>query len=179
MFWLQLLFHLAALAVFAWFTIEYEVPKNAHLILANGSANDLKAGFHARRTWVRFWWWLACCALGCLPPLLWGGVGSGVGFSFAALGILLAGFFLRTFGPLLNVALSLDYKKRFYASPQSDSFPDAYVWREVRSNFPGQSDAELQENANTINQAFLNIVFGGCFLLYVALMVLASGVLNS
>lgn len=173
MFWLQLLFHLAALAVFAWFTIEYEVPKNAHLILANGSADDLKAGFHARRTWVRFWWWLACCALGCLPPLLWGD-GHGIGFSFAALGLLLAGFFLRTFGPLLNVALSLDYKKRFYASSQSDSFPDSYVWRQVREKFPSRPDVELQEHANTVNQAFLNMVFIGCLVLYLALIIIAD-----
>jgi hypothetical protein len=174
MFWLQLLFHLAALAVFAWFTIEHEVPLNAHMILTNGSADDLKAGFHSRRTWVRFWWWLACCLGGSLPPLL-GGVVAGVGYSFAALGILLAGFFLRTFGPLLNVTLSLDYKQRFYASPQSDSFPDAYVWRQVREGFPGRPDAQLQQHANTINHAFLNMTLGGCILLYIVLMVLASG----
>jgi hypothetical protein len=177
MYWLQIVFHLAALAVFAWFTIEHEVPLNAQLILANGSANDLKAGFHARRTWVRFWWWLGCCVGGCLPPLLLGW-GHGVGYSFAALGIVLAGFFLRTFGPLLNVTLSLDYKKRFYASPQSDSFPDAHVWRHVRDGFPGRPDNELQEQANTINHVFLNMVFGGCLLLYVALMVLASGLIK-
>jgi hypothetical protein len=177
MIWLQLLFHLPALAVFAWFTIEHEVPLNAHLILANGSADDLKAGFHARRTWVRFWWWLACCVGGSLPPLLWGGV-VGVGFSFAALGILLAGFFLRTFGPLLNVTLRLDYKQRFYASPASGSFPDAYVWRQVREQFPNRADAELQQHANSINHAFLNMVFVGCLVLYVALMVLAIGLVK-
>lgn len=177
MVWLQLLFHLAALAVFAWFTIEHEVPLNAHMILTNGSADDLKAGFHARRTWVRFWWWLACSVGGSLTPLLWGGV-AGVGYSFAALGIVLAGFFLRTFGPLLNVTLSLDYKQRFYASPQSASFPDAYVWHHVRENSPGRPDATLQQQANAVNQVFLNIVFVGCLLLYLALMVLAIGLIK-
>lgn len=38
----------------------------------------------------------------------------------------------------------------------------------------GRADAELQEQANTVNHAFLNIVFVGGLGLYVALIVLAQ-----
>ena len=165
-----LLTHAAALAVWAWFTVYYETPLNVRQITGNGSADNLKAGWHQRRTWVRFWWWLACTVLGSV-------VAGWPGFvlSFGALGALLAGFFLRTFGPLLNHGLKLDYKSRFYASPVSASFPDAYIWRETRQHWPGQSDAGLQGRANLLNQWFLNLALLGCVLLYVAL--LATGCL--
>jgi len=163
-----LLSHAIALLVFAWFTIRYEAPLNVRMITDNGSADDLKRGFHQRRTWVRFWWWLACVALGS-TPLLWGG-GKGWVLPVGALGTLLAVFFLRTFGPLLNHGLKLDYKSRFYASPKSASFPDAYVWRHVRQGFPNESDEALQGRANLVNQYWLNTCLVGGLVLYVALM---------
>jgi hypothetical protein len=159
----------AALGILGWAEfVQWEVRRNADLIKANGAADDLKHGFHARRTWIRFWWWLGCTVTGCLPPLLWGGVrGDGLALLFAGLGILLAGYFMRTFNPQLNVAMGLDYKARFYVSPSPTAarWPDQYVWQRLR-----QSEAEpTQENANFILQHYLNIVLGLSILLFLAL----------
>lgn len=156
----MLLSQLVVLATWLWFIVRYEVPLNVRMINEDGSADTLWAGFHERRGWVRFWWWLALCTAGaaCAWPH--------VGWAFAALGVLLAGVFFRTFGPLLSAGMKLAYKARFYASPRSKSFPDALVWWWVRRRSQGVADALLQQKANEVNQALLNWVGLACLAAY-------------
>jgi hypothetical protein len=163
--WLLLLTQALATAAWYWWAVFHEVPLNVRLILANGSADNLKAGFHQRRTWVRFWWWLGLTTAGSLAA-----GGPDFILAFGGLGALLGAIFLRTFNPLLNVGLGLAYKERFYASPVSASFPDAYVWRHVRKAFPAELDGALQARANFIHQFFLNMVLVGGVVLWVALV---------
>jgi hypothetical protein len=165
MYGLVLASHVAALCIFGWFIVYYEVPLNARMIIEDGSQDSLKAGFHARRTWVRLWWWLAVCAGGSVAAAF---ISWPVAFmSFGMLGVLLDAVFLRTFNPLLNAALKLDYKRRFYASPVSVSFPDKQVWAYVRKQHPDVPDSELQATANSINQLFLNAALTAGLLFYV------------
>jgi len=155
---LLLLCHGATILLWARFT-SWEVGVNADMIKADGSADTLKGGFHARRTWLRFWFWLALT--GVPAAVAWVRFDWLAGLlSFAALGLLLGCYFARTFNPLLNVAMGLAYKARFYASPSPTAarWPDQYVWRQLRA-----SNAEpTQENANAILQGYLNglLVFG-------------------
>lgn len=119
-----------AAAYFLWqrFT-RYEVAVNVRDIEADGSADTLGKGYHARRTWVRFWAWLGLVAAGSFP-LLWGPHFGLVLLSFLWLGILLAGFFARFFTPWLNVARGLP---EFHASGDSASWPDAAAWKHARA----------------------------------------------
>jgi hypothetical protein len=150
---------LAAYLVFKRFTAR-EVKVNADAIKANGSADDLRAGFHQRRSWARFWPWLVLVLVGSLPC-----VGSWPAYvsSFTGLGILLAGYFARWFTPLLNLAMGLDYKPENYASPNSASWPDALIWKAVRSQYgPHYTDAKLQPVANAKMRKLLVGVWRVC-----------------
>lgn len=118
--------HPAAYRIWGMFT-RYEVAENAAAITANGSADDLRKGFHQRRTWLRFWPWLALSVAAALP--LWGHW-LALALAFLSLGILLAGFFARYFTPWLNVARGLP---EFQASSDSASWPDAAVWKRFRA----------------------------------------------
>jgi len=106
--------HGVGLLLWRSFTID-EVEENRVMIKQDGANNSLGAGFHERRTWHRFWHLLLCTILGGLPAaafVSW----EVMAWSTAALAILLAGYFLRTFSPMLNAALELAYKPRFYVS---------------------------------------------------------------
>lgn len=153
--WL-LVIHAAALLLWSRF-VTWEVGVNADMIKADGSADSLKDGFHQRRTWLRFWFWLALAALPAAVAWVRFDLLAGL-LGFAAFGFLLGTYFARTFNPLLNVAMGLSYKARFYASPSPTAarWPDQYVWRQLR-----ESKAEpTQENANAILQGYLNLLLG-------------------
>lgn len=140
-----ILAHVAAYFLWQRFT-RHEVAVNAEMIRANGSADDLRKGFHQRRGWVRFWPWLGLSVGASLPGLYnsyWV-----FALSFLSLGILLAGYFARFFTPLLNLAMGLDYKPEFYASPDSASWPDAAVWKQTRAEAPLMPVDRLQGYAN-------------------------------
>lgn len=106
--------HGAGLLLWRSFTID-EVEVNRVMIEADKSANTLANGFHERRTWIRFWHGLGCLVVGGVPAAAFAGWAA-IGWSCAALGVLLGGYFLRTFSPMLNAALKLAYKPRFYVS---------------------------------------------------------------
>jgi hypothetical protein len=142
---LSLLLALAGCLAFYRFT-AWEVATNARLIDENKSADDLRAGFHQRRGNIRFLWWLGCTvpAAGVLAFVsVWAGV-----LAFVAVGALLAGYFIRFFTPRLNLAMKLDYKPEFYASPRSASWPDAAAWQQTRAENPLLPESQLQGYAN-------------------------------
>jgi len=144
----------AALALWLWHRfVRHEVAENAAMILANGSADDLRKGFHQRRSWIRFWPWLGLSVCAALPGL-WGNYWC-FPFAFAAVGLLLLGYFARWFTPWLNLAMKLDYKPEYYASPDSASWPDAAVWVKVR-NLHFATDAARQAAANDRLRALLD-----------------------
>jgi len=166
---LLILAHVAAYFLWQRFT-RHEVAVNAEMITANGSADDLRAGFHQRRTWVRFWPWLGLSVAGALP--LWGHWPA-AGLGFVSLGILLTGFFARYFTPWLNVAMKLDYKPEFYASPDSASWPDAAIWKELRAGQPMWGDGALQAEANATLKSLLTRTWLAARILYAAGMLAA------
>lgn len=133
--------------------VPAEVKLNADMITANGAADDLRKGFHSRRSWARVWPALACClvpslafSLSNLPSLL---------LSFLAMAALLGGYFARYFTPWLNLALKLDYKPENYCSPDSASWPDAAIWKKLRRANPGLPDNLLLAEARTNLKALL------------------------
>jgi hypothetical protein len=131
-------------AFWAWcYFTQREASLNAKDILANGSADDLRKGYHARRTWARFWPWLGLTVCGCIPVLIGGSMSAFV-VSYPSLGILLGAYFARFFTPALNLARG---KAEFYASPDSASWPDAAAWKVIRQQ-RFAADAAEQQAAN-------------------------------
>jgi len=116
---------LAALAYWYWSAIfiPKEVRENAADFIANGSADDLQAGYHGRETWSRIWPALACCLVPAIPLTLGGGVGGGV-LGFLSMVALIGGYFARWFSPLLNEARTATRPDitTWYASPASKSW---------------------------------------------------------
>jgi hypothetical protein len=108
--------------------VNDEVEVNRVMIKEDGANNTLGQGFHERRTWHRFWHTAACTVVGALPAAAFVSR-EAMAWSAAALFVLLAGYFLRTFSPMLNAALKLDYKPRFYVSYSATaSLLDRVVW---------------------------------------------------
>jgi hypothetical protein len=157
--------------------VPAEVKLNADAIAANGAADDLRKGFHQRRSWARMWPALACC----LVPSLSFSLSNWISFltSFLAMAALLGGFFARYFTPWLNVAMELDYKPEWYCSPDSASWPDAAIWKKLRRANPGIPDSLLLAEARTKLKALLESVWLWCRLaagaLAVAAVVVAAG----
>jgi hypothetical protein len=121
--------------------VRYEVADNAASIKANGSADNLRKGYHQRRAWLRFWPLLGLAVGAALP--LWGHW-LAAGLAFLALAILLTAYFARFFTPLLNLARGLP---EFKASSDSASWPDAAVWKQVRGTAqPGIYDRQPLAN---------------------------------
>jgi hypothetical protein len=161
---LLILAHAAAYFLWQRFT-RHEVAVNVRDIEADGAADTLRKGYHARRTWVRFWPWLGLVAAGSFP-LLWGPHVGLVLLSSLSLGILLAGFFARYFTPWLNVAMKLDYKPEFYASPDSASWPDAAVWKQARQAVAGLRADDRQDYANHLLKQLLTRTWLWCRIAY-------------
>lgn len=163
-----LLAHAATFLTWVFF-VGREVRVNAAMIVADGAADTLHQGFHRRRTGIRALVAGTLVVVGSLPA--WG-VWPAAGLSMAALLVLLLGYFVRTFNPMLNRARGLDYVARFYVSPSQGAaaFPDQYIWRKVVAANPGQPQAALQYRANEANQRLLNLLFLACLTGYVLLL---------
>lgn len=154
--------------------VPAEVKLNADMITQNGAADDLRGGFHQRRSWARVWPALACClvpslsfCLSNLPSLL---------LSFLAMAALLGGFFARYFTPWLNLAMKLDYKPEWYCSPDSASWPDAAIWEKLRRANPGIPDNPLLAEARTNLKTLLTRTWLWCRIAAAAAAVSAIGV---
>jgi len=155
------LLSLLAVAFLAWafWLLPREVFLNAELIKADGAADSLKEGFHARRTWIRFWQWLGCTAAGSLPALLWGTPWPVVALTFLGLGILLAGFFAAAFTPALNVARGLD---KWYVSfaDRAASWPDSKLASEARAAYPNDPAKQVEYAAHALERLSGQTLFG-------------------
>ncbi len=158
---LTALLHAAATWCWCRYVVPREVARNDADILANGAADDLRRGYHQRRSWVRFWWWLGLSVvpnavllpIGWLPALL----------GFLALGWLLAAYFGRYFTPLLNLARVASGRpdlSEWYCSGDSASWPDAAIWRTVRTTrIVLHTDKERQLIANDLLKQLLSRVW--------------------
>lgn len=138
--WFALLTLPAALAGWYVFVRHYEVPHNARAILDNGSADDLRKGFHQRRGNVRALVAAALALIGACPAPSW----LAFGLLAAALLVLMAGAFARFFSPELSLARGMP---EFYCSSDSASWPDALIWRKLRAANPNVPTHLLQAQA--------------------------------
>jgi len=152
---------LLAAAGLAWalWLLPREVFLNAAMIKADGANDSLKQGFHARRTWIRFWQWLACTALGSLPPLLWGTPWVVVALDFLGLGLGLAGFFAAAFTPCLNAARGLDKWYVSFAS-RAASWPDSKLAAAARAAYPNEPAKQVEHAARALERLSGQLVFG-------------------
>jgi hypothetical protein len=129
--------------------VPTEVKRNDADITANGSQDNLRKGYHARRNWVRGLTLAALAAGASLP--LWFAHWLAGWLGLLAVAVLLAGYFSRYFTPLLNLARHaagrLDITE-YYASSDSASWPDAAVYKELRRDYPDWSNTELQAKAS-------------------------------
>lgn len=160
----------AAFLAWVFWLLPREVFLNADMIKADGAADSLKEGFHARRTWVRFWQWLGCTAAGSLPPLLWGAPWQVVALNFAGLGLGLAGFFAAAFTPALNVARGLDKYYVSFAS-RAASWPDSKLAAAARAKYPNDPAQQVEHAAAALERLTNQLILGtaaGAALLFVA-----------
>jgi len=167
---LIILLILAAWLAWALWLLPREVFLNADLIQADGAADSLKEGFHARRTVIRFWQWLGCTAAGSLPPLLWGAPWPVVALNFAGLGLGLAGFFAAAFTPALNVARGKD---KWYVSfaPRAAAWPDSKLAAAARAKYPNDPAQQVEHAARALERLSRQILLGtaaGAALLFAA-----------
>jgi hypothetical protein len=175
MTWFTILYvlagHVVGFLLFWWFTLK-EVAVNVQMIEKDGSANTLGAAFHMSRTKIRLREWLECTAIGVVPigfSFTW----LRLALSFAALGLLLAGFFFRTFSPMLNHAMKLAYKSRFYVSfSTTASLLDRLMVRLSRTALARKLIyGDESQRATSLFQDVLNLGLLITLLGYVGLMV--------
>jgi hypothetical protein len=137
-----------SVAAFEWWRLTFvpsEVALNDKDITANGSADNLRKGYHSRRNWVRGLT-LGALSAGAAFPLWWARSSGwapswqswpAYGLGLLAVAVLLTGYFIRYFTPLLNLARRaagrLDITE-YYASSDSASWPDAKIWNQVRAD---------------------------------------------
>jgi hypothetical protein len=142
---------LAALTYWYWRArfVPAEVKLNDADITANGSQDNLRKGYHARRNWVRGLT-LAALSAGASLPLWFAHWLAGL-LGLLAVAVLLTGYFSRYFTPLLNLARRaagrLDITE-YYASSDSASWPGAAVYKPLRAQFPSAPAAELASMAS-------------------------------
>jgi hypothetical protein len=167
----SILFVILAIISYRLYTrkiVPAEVKLNADAIAANGSADDLRRGFHQRRSWARVWPALACC----LVPSLSFSLSNWISLllSFLAMAALLGGYFARYFTPLLNEARGLPY---WYASSDSASWPDAAIYKKLRRANQWVPDEFLLSQARANLKTLLTRVWRWCRLAAGALAVAA------
>lgn len=183
-----LLLYLAwATAAFKWWRLTFvpaEVKLNDADITANGSQDNLRKGYHSRRNWVRGLT-LAALAAAAALPLWWAHSTSWYPtgqswlaylLGFLAVAVLLGGYFIRYFTPLLNLARRAAGRTditEWYASSDSASWPDAAIYKALRAQFPAAPAAELASMASRALQKLLTSTWRYC-LLAAALLALGA-----